>query len=413
MLVRCILGALVASSLSAGELHFDLIGSLRGGAADGDPAWLEGGWGKGYLGGDAGESTETRGYGSVQLGLDWRPVENFGIVINGVARAEPSGYGGRDAGLVEAFAEGTIPFREADRLRIRAGMFFLPTSRENSGPMWSSPYSMSFSAINTWIGEEVRPIGLDLDYRIEAPVRVSIGATAFGGNDTMGTLVGWRGWAMHDRLTVYDEVLPLPDLWSLDAAFPNQRKGTTPFRDDLDGEIGWSGRIRIEDPERWTIQYARVDNRGDRARYLDEYSWETDFHLVGLELRPRPELTFAGEYLTGYTAMGRMVLVELEMESAYLLGSWEGERWRGTLRGDWMQSADYDGDIRAELNDEDGSALTAALFWSLTPSLRLGAELMNVDAERVSAAESGYGLDVGGTTATVELRWSVGRSWSW
>ncbi|HUP64248.1 MAG TPA: hypothetical protein VM557_03100, partial [Thermoanaerobaculia bacterium] len=210
---------LSAGSATADELFVDVIASLRGSTADGPPSWLERGFGKMGPGGDSDGSRKTSLFGDLYLGVDWRPSDRFGLVASGVARAEPSDYEGSNGGLVEAYAEGILFFREADRLRMRGGMFFLPTSRENSGPMWSSPYAISFSAINSWIGEEVRPIGVDLDYRIEAPTRLSIGATLFGGNDTMGTLTGWRGWSIGNRLTVYGEHLPLPRLWSLDQTF--------------------------------------------------------------------------------------------------------------------------------------------------------------------------------------------------
>ena len=39
---------------------------------------------------------------------------------------------------------------------------FLPTSRENVDPLWQSPYTLTLSSLNTWIGEEVRLAGLDV-----------------------------------------------------------------------------------------------------------------------------------------------------------------------------------------------------------------------------------------------------------
>ncbi|MGH9457459.1 MAG: hypothetical protein ACRD2J_07430 [Thermoanaerobaculia bacterium] len=418
--------ALVAVCLPASgdEIHLDAILSLRGAAADGDPSWLQGGWGKMYFGGELGEKpgtgkyhlrigaeeTELAAAGSMQFGVDWRPLQRFGVVVNGVARLEPSEYEGDAIGLSEAFAEGILFFRQADRLRLRGGMFFLPTSQENVGPMWSSPYTISFSAINSWIGEEVRPVGLDADYRIEGPTRVSVGATAFVGNDTMGTLPAWRGWAMHDRLSVYGETLPLAHLWSLEQVFVFQKDGTTPITNDFDDRIGWSARIRIERPNVASVQLTHVDNRGDRARYGDEYSWGTDFNLLGAHWTPTDRLYLAAEYLDGYTEMGLFVPVEAEFRSAYLLGSWSGDRWRASLRSDWFDTTDEDGDPRGETNEEEGWGWTAAFFWSLTPSLRIGLEVLDVDAENVMARQTGYDFQVGGTSATLEVRWNLGRS---
>ena len=33
---------------------------------------------------------------------------------------------------------------------------------ENTGPLWTSPYTISSSAINTWLGEELRAGGVRL-----------------------------------------------------------------------------------------------------------------------------------------------------------------------------------------------------------------------------------------------------------
>ncbi|HVR42648.1 MAG TPA: hypothetical protein VMS56_04315, partial [Thermoanaerobaculia bacterium] len=234
----------------------------------------------------------------------------------------------------------------------------------------------------------------------------------FVGNDTMGTLLAWRGWSMHDRVSVFDEVLPLPDLWSLSEVFVLQRDGTTPFRDDLDDRLGWSARARLE-RDRWSAQYTRLDNRGDRNRYGDEYSWETDFHLAGVLVRPSDRWTLAAEYLGGFTAMGRFVEIEADFGSAYVLASYEAERWRASVRRDWMRVWEVDGDPRAENNAEEAWGWTGALLWSLTDRLRVGIELTSVNAARPSAAESGAGLDVGGRVATVDLKWSWGRTTSW
>ena len=38
---------------------------------------------------------------------------------------------------------------------------------------------------------------------------------AFRNNDSMGALLAWRGWSVGNRLSVYDEVLPLPPLTTL------------------------------------------------------------------------------------------------------------------------------------------------------------------------------------------------------
>ena len=63
----------------------------------------------------------------------------------------------------EAYVEAHLPAR-GSRLKLRAGAFFLATSRENVDALWENAYAISSSALNSWFGEELRPIGLDASW---------------------------------------------------------------------------------------------------------------------------------------------------------------------------------------------------------------------------------------------------------
>ena len=67
------------------------------------------------------------------------------------------------------------------------------------------------SAINSWIGEEVKVGG------VEATLSTMIGehacrltVAAFELNDTAGTLLTFRGWALHDEKATLFGFQPLP-----------------------------------------------------------------------------------------------------------------------------------------------------------------------------------------------------------
>jgi hypothetical protein len=174
--------------------------------------------------------------GEAQLLADWEPNERFATHLHARARAQNDG-GGDAAGVVEAWAQLTAkPRGGADVFRLRAGQLFLPTSRENLEPLWSSPFTYTLSAVNSWIGEEVRPIGVLADYELVGAAHgARAGLCAFGGNDASGALLAWRGWAMGDRLSTLGETLPLPALPSLDPGGPfagQDRDGTTPIGSD-------------------------------------------------------------------------------------------------------------------------------------------------------------------------------------
>jgi hypothetical protein len=410
------LGAMfVVASTARGAVLFELHGilSASGVNVESQPSWMEGGFGRFDVGADAANRSRTAGLAFAQIGADAYLTNWLSLHANTVARAEPGHGRGRRAGVIEAYADVTPIETGRHRLRLRGGMFFLPTSRENVGPMWSSPYTITFSAWNTWIAQELRPIGAELEYRNTdaANRQLSFAAGAFEGNDTSGTLLAWRGWAMGSRMTTYSEVLPLPPLFSLTdpALFGGRQRadGTKPFGEDLDGRIGWTARVRWQIPRRFTIQLAAVDNRGDRELYRGEYAWYTEFLLLGADLHLTDRSTIAAEVAKGETAMGVLTRphVEAGFYTAYVLFSQELGKHRISVRAETFQNDERD-QSTAEDDSEHGSAVTLAYFFTPRNHLRLGAELVKLSAQRPAAAQSGADPDTGGRTFTVEARWS-------
>ncbi|HET7706233.1 MAG TPA: hypothetical protein VFM36_09120 [Thermoanaerobaculia bacterium] len=396
----------MATTASAQTL--DLRGFLTGRAAHvtGPESWMEDGFGRFDTSGTAATAT-------AEAGVDWSPTPWFTLHAHGVARAEPDSIRGRRAGLVAGFLE-LHNTSETDRFHVRAGQFFLPTSRENKGDLWSSPYTVNYSAINTWMGQEVRPIGVDLEWRHTTAGfnSLTLGGTAFGGNDTMGTLLAWRGWSIGNRLPVFDELAPLPPLWSLPVFIPDQNpEGTTPFRSDMDDRIGWSARGRLGFTDRANIQWTHVDNRGDYELYGDEYSWKTKFNLIGAEIGHTESTVFAAEWIHGYTAMGPFLAflggrpVVVDFTSAYALVSHKRGRNRVSGRYDIFSLEDEDG-AGGEDPTEDGKAWTVSWLYDLTSHVRTAVELTQVTGDSNLARESGFDPDTSGTSVLVEVRYS-------
>ncbi len=399
----------LAASAQAQDKTFSLTGILSGRSvrATGQPSWLDGGFGRLDFGGPGVDQSRTVSQAVGQLGVDWKPSRFFDLHADGLARTRPSGYGGKSSGVVQAYADIRFPIGSVDEIQLRAGQFFLPTSRENRGDLWSSPYTINFSAINTWIGQEVRPVGLDLQWK--RGFYFTFGATAFKNNDTMGTLLAWRGWTVGNRLSVYDEVLPLPPISSLTKTdfFGLQRPdGTRPFESDLDGRIGFSGRVRFAVPERGLIQITHLDNRGDHLRHVGEYSWATRYNQVGAELG-NPEATIlAAEWISGQTAMGRLdrAHVDVDFRSAYVLLSHKMGRTRFSIRGDTF-GTDDEVHAASDAFGEHGHAWTAAWLFDLSSSVRTALELTTITGNRQAAADSGFNPNAKGRTLTAEVRY--------
>jgi hypothetical protein len=397
-----------ALGADAADLHVFTLASGQGSYADSPTSWLDGGFGK--LPGSSDEDGSAAASGSLDLQAGFRVDlgEHWAVWTHVVARAESDVEASGEAGVTEFWVEGAGDVA-GGRLRARAGTMFLPTSRENVEMLWSSPYTISLSAINSWIAEEVRPTGIDLDYRYElAPgVQLRGGATAFVGNDTAGTLLAWRGWSIGSRLSVRDEELPLPPLSTLPTSFPRQKHGTTPFGSDLDDRVGWSARIRFDAPRNFVAQWTRFDTRGDRLLYDDQYSWRTTFDLIGLGWQPVERLTLAAEHIRGKTGMGLAPAdrVDAQFESTYALASWHAGQFRLSTRYDWFEIGERDFSA-AESNDESGSALAIAIVLEASPAWSFAVELDDVNATRPSALDSIGTENLDGRALLLRARYS-------
>lgn len=386
-----ILTLIWAVPVTAGErVTVSAIARGAGVLVDAQRSWLDGGFGRLDDGGDDSSNTRVSARGAIDVGLEVKPSEFFRIELHGVGHADQSG-----AGEVAGLTEGYVEFRHsigASEVRVRGGEFFLPTSRENVGMLWSSPYVVSFSAINSWIAHEVRPIGVDAEWRVPvgSSAEARVAATGFGGNDAMGSLLAWRGWAISERLSVTGEVLPLPPLPSLrdPAMFGGQRSdGTRPIENDLDGRAGYAGRFRWGVPSRYTLQVTRLDNRGDRELHRGEYAWRTRFTLLSADYTTNGGTTFVGEWMNGDSGMGlrsRAAFVQIDFSSAYVLVSHAFGRHRFTFRAERFRNEDRDRST-AEYDDDDGRAFTASWRTALGSHSQLFAEIIDVNARHPAA----------------------------
>lgn len=412
----------------------DVRGFVSAGGAQTDAAssWRSGhGFGVLDLGVDPQGNDAEEGRGDLQLVVDASKDvggrTTLGAFLHVAARAEPESLGGEDAGLVEAYLEASWRLRDSDQLRLQIGQLLLPTSRENVSWAWSTPYTLTFSAINSWIAEEIRPTGLTLEYRAAATDLdlLRFGAAAFEGNDSAGTLLAWRGWGLTDRVSVRDEVVPLPPAASLspDGGFGRQRDdGTLPIGEDLDDRVGYAGWLAWSRADASHGQLTYYDNRADRGLWRSgpgfEYAWHTRFWHAAADLQ-LGRWSLVSEWVSGETGMGfsDRRRVDIDFEAVYLLASvltdpWLGGTWRFTARWDTFETEDTDlvGAFLQDDNDSEGDALTATIFWEWQQHpLRLGLEYLDVDSTRDQAVQQGFSPQVGGEQIRLELRYFFGR----
>ncbi|MDQ6803340.1 MAG: hypothetical protein M3041_21265 [Acidobacteriota bacterium] len=349
------------------------------------PSWATGHWGRFDVGAASADDHRTVNVDVLQLGVDWTPSTWLLFHTDGLARKEQSGTVGRRVGLVQGYGE-----IQTEKLRLRGGLFWLSTSLENVDPLWNSRYTISYSMLNSWIAQEVRPIGADIQF--SPNFYLTMGATAFRGNDTMGSALASRGWTIGNRMSVYDEVIavaPAPD-------------STRPIGPEIDKRIGDSERIRVQLPERALLQFTRIDNRAELlVRPAPETPWRTRFNIIGAELGPTGPTTVAAEWAYGSTELGFPGgTFKMDFDTIYFLLSQKRGTSRWTARVERFTTENHKrrpGDI----NRERGSAFTLSWFNESSTSLRSGLEYVHVKGDRLAAPDP----RTGGSTVTLELRY--------
>ena len=387
--VRLVLVA-AAFAPAANAQTFKVFGYLSGREAyvKAPPSWTHGGFGRFDVGADSAGDHATRATGLAQIGAEWAPAKWFTAHAQLLGRAEPSGTKGKRVGVVEAYAE-----LHTDRWRVRAGEFFLPTSRENSDPLWTSPYTITWSALNSWMGQEVRPIGADVQF--SPNFYATLGVTAFRGNDTMGTLPAARGWTFSSRLTVYDE----------EVAVPPPEGSPRPIGPDLDGKWGHSERIRVQLPERALLQLTHLDNRAELVERRGQTPWMTKFDHAGAQLGTTGPATLAAEWLSGQTTVGFPGgTFTLDFDTVYLLGSYKMGRQRLSGRIERFSTRSH-ARFNPDFSREHGHTVTVAWFQEPSDHLRYGLEGVKADGNRPGLTGIGAGVNTGGTLITAEVRY--------
>jgi hypothetical protein len=382
----------ICVATTAGAQSFQLHGFLtaREAYVNAQRSWLQGGAGRFDVGADTVNDHKLVNTYNAQLGFDWTPMSWFLVHADGVARHQQSGQvAGKRVGLIQAYADAFN-----DHWRVRAGEFWLPTSRENTDPLWTSKYTITYSALNSWMAQEVRPIGADLQW--SPSFYVTAGVTAFRGNDTMGTLLAARGWTFDNYLAAYGENLPTPE-----------PALTRPFGQDLDGKNGYAERIRVSLPERALLQFTHIDNRATLAPgpVKGQEPWLTRFNIVSAEVGSTAPTTVATEWMRGSTAVGFPGgSFTMNFDTVYILGSHKFGHERLSARIERFTTSDASHSV-PDFAREHGHAFTFAWMHETNPHSRAGLEYCRVSGDRPPLAPA-FDPRTGGSTVTAEYRFS-------
>lgn len=363
---------------SAGRFHVTT--DVRLVASDAEVSWLQGGYGKTRFG---------EGDGSVEpvfaeAVVAWSP--RFTADIAAVVSAEIQDGQDPFIDVSEAYVTWRAPPVGPVRVSGRAGLYFPLISLEHDGPEWSVNDTLTPSAINSWVAEEVKVAGLEATARVDL-MGGAVAATAglFGHGDKAGTLLAFRGWALHDLKSVGSTVFPLPPIG--DRGLRRAEPISTALI-EIDDRMGAYGRLEWQPNPALALSVFGYDNAGDRVSRIGvEGSWDTSFVAVGLAWQIDGTTRAKAQYLAGTTAVGPAVpggfRASVDYASAY--GSVSRDVGPGaiTARIDYFEATDLIS--RAfDNNDEQGWAGTLAYRWDYRPGADITVEALTIDSDRPS-----------------------------
>ena len=374
---------------------FEGLIDLRAVAADGQPSYLDGGYGRARFGGDGSDGLKGR-LSLADAALVWKPqlTWSLGAIID----VEHQDGQNHPFDLVQAYLTFRPTPQGDTRISARAGFYYPPISEEHEGATWAVRDTITPSAINSWVGEEVKVVGGEgrISHRF-GEQELAATAGLFGYDDTSGTLLTFRGWGLTDIKATAFGTFAMPPI---DPYMAPRQAPVTQSTAELDGRVGYYGRLDWRPVPQLSLAAFYYDNRGDKTSVLDhQWAWATRFWNFGAVLDLGEHSRVLAQGMLGHTKMGfpepgHAEWLDLDFSSAYLMASHDFGRSGVTGRIEYFATRDRNFDpVVDDPEDnrgEHGWAITAAYRYELTRKARLTLEALHIHSRRPSLDEYGF-----------------------
>ena len=363
------------------------VADVRLSAADGEPSFTDGGFGKSRYGGTAGGGYQ----GRIELGeaaLEWTPRLNW--VWSAVIDAGYQPDQEHPIDLYQAYiAFKPVPTSDT-RFSARFGYFYPPISLEHDARVWGVTDTITPSAINSWVGEEVKVVGAEATVsRDFAGQSLAATGAVFGYDDTAGTLIAFRGWALHDLKSQANGNFVLPPL---PPDIADDQDSETYSTLEIDHRAGFYGKLQWRPAQPLMVEALYYDNRGDGTAVTpdEQWSWATHFTDIGASLQLDEHTRILAQALAGRTRIGptSQPYVDVVFSAAYALVTRDIGKGALTGRLDLFQTSDH-APLPLTGEGERGWALTGAWRYPLTDLLDLRLEAMRIESTRPSRILAG------------------------
>jgi hypothetical protein len=353
-------------------------------------SWLKGGFGKLDNGGGGRKSVAPVGQALTDLRVEFDPSFDF----LATARFAPDQHAPFD--IFEAYARyrATLPPDWAGWLKL--GAFFPPISLENESVGWTSPWTLTPSAINSWVGDELRTIGAEsnLEWRY-ATGRVGVMGAVFWANDPTGTLLADRGWVFDSRpIGLFGEPR-VPDASARQAPAREQ-----PFK-EIDHRAGWYAGASLRQDGVGRLIGLYYDNQADPSVFAgNDFAWRTKFGSLGLET-DIGDIVLLAQLMSGDTVIEPVqnLYFTTDFKAAYLLAGHYFGDFRVAGRVDLFTTTSHGPFGKGA--GEHGRALTLSGSWNPVRWLRLSTELTHIDS--TSSNRRAAGMNPQATESQVQF----------
>lgn len=356
-------------------------------AVDGERSFLDRGMGKTRFSGAADNDFRVVPL-PIEADLIWTPRFTSSLAGNVSASWQRDQENAVD--LLEAFVT-FLPSRgEHLSFSAKAGLYWPEISLEHAtGGAWSTVHTITPSAINAWIGEEVKVVGLEATLTATFGKHdVSLTGGAFGFNDTSGTLLSFRGWGLHDlKATAFGHIqLPVLNPFMTRAQAPTTRSLL-----EIDDRVGFYGRLEWRPPAPFSVNAFYYDNRGDPEAFNPslQWGWRTRFANIGISAYPGERTRILAQAMYGTTQMGIIphgltrYWVDTKYRSAFVLVAQDVAQGRGQISGRLELFDTRERGSRMDPGEsENGGAATLAGRWRLNDMLTGFVEVMHVRSRR-------------------------------
>jgi hypothetical protein len=351
--LRLVTGVATVCMLAAARAHaaqWDVSLDLRLVAADAPTSFQDGGLGILRYG----DNRDGLQLGRARLALSQDLGELFTFKV------DASAWGQHDRNPVdvtEAYLQ-LHPYPMGDwRVRVKLGAFYAPISLENRADGWESPYTLSSSAMNSWVAQELRTIGTE--FKLEWL------GTHSGHDFDAGAAFGVYGWNEGAGTALANSGFTISD-WQGSLAgrvgLSSGPNGSINEYHQYDNRAGTYLGLDVHYLDRIALEGLHYDNHADPAAedaVTEVYAWRTRFNTAGVRAENDSGWTAIVQWMAGTTDVDleEFGLLRWQFVTRYLLLSKRSGANTFSARYDDFK---VDGVQSYPEGDQAGHALTLA-----------------------------------------------------